>query len=586
MSSRRHTIPHGSRTSETRVLQEIVSTVASTLDLDEVLEGGRAAALGRERRPRVLRLPRSTRRGAARAPGGVRALRASRRPDRARARRGARVVGARASGSRRSSARTRSTTRASKYVPELEEERFQSLVCVPILGTRRRPDRGRSRSHGGAARVHDRRRSSSSSRARRSSPARSRTRGSTRRRGSASRELEQLTAARGGDRRGRDARRARCRRSATRARAARRRARATSICSTPATRSCDCARREPAGRADAAAIGLAELGPELGAGRPRARGSRCRSSRATSCSALLVADGSPRARSRARGREPDGSRDQEDPGDRAAHREEPDQGLLRGARRRRTLGRPRGPGGAARLRPRRSRTSCSRRCPSTTRSSGRSRHARARLALRSPRRVAARARCRVATGGAARWSTSCGASMPDSAATRRSASRASASAPRRFAHGFEEARHAVLGAAVLRREPARARATTSSAPTSTCCGIALEGGVRDATIDAVAKLADYDRERGASLLADARGVSPPPRQHQRHRRRRSTSTRTRSASGCAGSRELTGLDLRARRLADGRDRGEDGPAPGRARYGDAAHMPPSRYGGIHPRAAA
>jgi DNA-binding PucR family transcriptional regulator len=31
--------------------------------------------------------------------------------------------------------------------------------------------------------------------------------------------------------------------------------------------------------------------------------------------------------------------------------------------------------------------------------------------------------------------------------------------------------------------------------------IAMEAGARDSTIDAVAKLADYDRDRGASLLA-------------------------------------------------------------------------------------
>ena len=36
--------------------------------------------------------------------------------------------------SRRSSARTRSPIRATKYVPELEEERFQSLLALPVIG--------------------------------------------------------------------------------------------------------------------------------------------------------------------------------------------------------------------------------------------------------------------------------------------------------------------------------------------------------------------------------------------------------------------------------------------------------------------
>ena len=97
--------------------------------------GCRPPALRRERRSRLLRLPRSTRA----ASGSIlraasRPVRPARRPDRARARRRARLVGGSSSGSPRSSARTRSPTPRVKYVPELEEERFQSLVAVPILG--------------------------------------------------------------------------------------------------------------------------------------------------------------------------------------------------------------------------------------------------------------------------------------------------------------------------------------------------------------------------------------------------------------------------------------------------------------------
>ena len=80
-------------------------------------------------------------------------------------------------------------------------------------------------------------------------------------------------------------------------------------------------------------LGLAELGPEL------ARGGR--SSRLAvplvangELIGLLVAEGERAGRARARDREPGRGRDQEGPGHRAAHGEEPDQGLLRGALRR------------------------------------------------------------------------------------------------------------------------------------------------------------------------------------------------------------------------------------------------------------
>ena len=67
-------------------------------------------------------------------------------------------------------------------------------------------------------------------------------------------------------------------------------------------------------------------------------------------------------------------------------------------------------------------------------------------------------------------------------------------------HGFEEARHALVGTAVMRPD----RSVTSYdelGPYKYLLRIALDPGTRDGTIDAVAKLASYDRERGASLLA-------------------------------------------------------------------------------------
>jgi GAF domain-containing protein len=68
-----------------------------------------------------------------------------------------------------------------------------------------------------------------------------------------------------------------------------------------------------------------------------------------------------------------------------------------------------------------------------------------------------------------------------------------------LADGFEEARHALLGASVLSREPA-VMSYDELGPYKYLLRIALDAGVRDATVDAVAKLAAYDRERGASLL--------------------------------------------------------------------------------------
>jgi sugar diacid utilization regulator len=68
-----------------------------------------------------------------------------------------------------------------------------------------------------------------------------------------------------------------------------------------------------------------------------------------------------------------------------------------------------------------------------------------------------------------------------------------------FAQGFDEAHQALLGTAVLRR-PEAVVAFDELGPYKYLLRIALEGGVRDATIDAVARLEAYDRERGTSLL--------------------------------------------------------------------------------------
>ncbi len=69
-----------------------------------------------------------------------------------------------------------------------------------------------------------------------------------------------------------------------------------------------------------------------------------------------------------------------------------------------------------------------------------------------------------------------------------------------LAHGFEEARHALLGEAVMRRDSG-VMTYEELGPYKYLLRIALEPDARDSTIDAVAKLADYDRERSSSLLA-------------------------------------------------------------------------------------
>ncbi len=68
-----------------------------------------------------------------------------------------------------------------------------------------------------------------------------------------------------------------------------------------------------------------------------------------------------------------------------------------------------------------------------------------------------------------------------------------------YAAGFEEARQAALGSGVLHRQPGVV-AFDELGAYKYLLGVALEGGVRDATVDAVAKLAEYDRARGSSLL--------------------------------------------------------------------------------------
>ena len=68
-----------------------------------------------------------------------------------------------------------------------------------------------------------------------------------------------------------------------------------------------------------------------------------------------------------------------------------------------------------------------------------------------------------------------------------------------FAQGFEEARQALLGAAVVRRDAAVVGFEELGAY-KYLLRIALDRGARDETIEALSRLAAYDSERGSSLL--------------------------------------------------------------------------------------
>ncbi|HXG76150.1 MAG TPA: GAF domain-containing protein [Gaiellaceae bacterium] len=69
-----------------------------------------------------------------------------------------------------------------------------------------------------------------------------------------------------------------------------------------------------------------------------------------------------------------------------------------------------------------------------------------------------------------------------------------------FADGFAEAQQALLGTMVLRGEPA-VLAYEELGAYKYLLRVALDGGIRDSTVDAVGRLADYDAQRGSQLVA-------------------------------------------------------------------------------------
>ncbi len=68
-----------------------------------------------------------------------------------------------------------------------------------------------------------------------------------------------------------------------------------------------------------------------------------------------------------------------------------------------------------------------------------------------------------------------------------------------FADGFAEAQQALLGTLVLRGEPTVLSYEDLGAY-KYLLRVAVDGGIRDATVDAVSRLADYDAQRGAQLV--------------------------------------------------------------------------------------
>jgi len=68
-----------------------------------------------------------------------------------------------------------------------------------------------------------------------------------------------------------------------------------------------------------------------------------------------------------------------------------------------------------------------------------------------------------------------------------------------FADGFAEAQQALLGTVVLKTEPTVLSYEDLGAY-KYLLRVAVDGGIRDATVDAVSRLADYDTQRGSQLV--------------------------------------------------------------------------------------
>jgi len=260
----------------------------------------------------------------------------------------------------------------------------------------------------------------------------------------------------------------------------------------------------PAESEAARTIGLAELGPSSA----EAEGARAwRSGCGGRGNARALVAGR-RVRSTSRGRSPTRQPcDQEDPGARAPDREEPDQGLLEDLAAGR-VGEALGSGGATRLRPRRPHL-----VVATAHADDALERALARNALLDRREHALRALVPVPPQGAESLvdelrGVHAKLAQPSAVGVSNVCVGAAA-----IAHGFVEAQHALLGAAVMRRDTGLVT-YDELGPYKYLLRVALDPAARDATIDAVGVLADYDRERGRRWSGRSRS-SCPAWQHQR-----------------------------------------------------------------------
>ena len=137
-----------------------------------------------------------------------------------------------------------------------------------------------------------------------------------------------------------------------------------------------------------------------------------------------------------------------------------------------------------------------------------------------------------------------------------------------FKAGFEEAGHALLGTTVLQPRPG-VMAYDELGPYKYLLRMSIDADVRDPQRDAIARLAEYDRARSTSLLPTL----------EEFLRRRGNISATAEAlyvhpntlrQRLRRIMDISGIDLRTRRLADGRDRGQAGEARARPRHARTA----------------
>ena len=129
-----------------------------------------------------------------------------------------------------------------------------------------------------------------------------------------------------------------------------------------------------------------------------------------------------------------------------------------------------------------------------------------------------------------------------------------------FKAGFEEAGHALLGTTVLQPQPG-VMAYDELGPYKYLLRMSIDADVRDPQRDAIASLADYDRQRSTSLLPTLEEFLRRRGQHQRDRRGALRPSEHAPPAPAPDHGHLRHRPAQGR-LADGRDRGQAGEARG------------------------